>query len=202
MAETASSGHSADDVGGAPKRLRHLMRPERGKYTLRDGRGRLSRTSRRRAAPTDAKPRPCARAIQQHRVGDGLDNAGHTPIAIGAPIPTVSQVKDGKLRALAVMGKTRLPALPDVPTIAEAGYPGLEAENWFAILVPAGTPQEIVMLLNRESARIIAMPDAKERLTALGMEPVISTPEDCSALIRAEIERWAKVVREAGIRAQ
>ena len=95
-----------------------------------------------------------------------------------------------------------MPALPDVPTVAEAGYPGLEAENWFAILVPPGTPREIIMLLNRESARIIALPDVKERLTALGMEPVGSTPEECSALIRTEIERWAKVIREAGIRAQ
>jgi tripartite-type tricarboxylate transporter receptor subunit TctC len=78
---------------------------------------------------------------------------GHTPIAIIAPAPTVPHVQEGKLRALAVLGATRLPALPNVPTIAEAGYPDVRGENWFGVFVPAGTPRETITFLNKESSR-------------------------------------------------
>jgi tripartite-type tricarboxylate transporter receptor subunit TctC len=128
--------------------------------------------------------------------------AGHTPIIFGGLPPIVPQAREGKLRVLAVTSKTRAPALPDVPTMAAAGYPDIEGENWQAFLVPAGTPREIVTLLHREIVAIIALPDVKERLATLGLEPVGTTPEECAAQMRTEIVKWAKVIREAGIRAE
>jgi tripartite-type tricarboxylate transporter receptor subunit TctC len=126
--------------------------------------------------------------------------AGHTPIGfVGAGVPLV---KDGKLRALAVSGKTRLRALPDVPTMAEAGYPDIEGEFWFGLLVPAGTPKQIITMLNRETVKIIGLPETKERLETLGYEPVASTPEEFAARIEIELLRWRRVIRAAGIKAQ
>jgi tripartite-type tricarboxylate transporter receptor subunit TctC len=128
--------------------------------------------------------------------------AGHTPISFGSMAPAVPLVKDGKVRALAVSTKTRSQALPDVPTMAEAGYRDVEGESWFVVLVPAGTPSEIIALLHRDIAKIMALPDMKERLATLGYEPVVSTPEQCAALIKTETTRWTKVIRDAGIKAQ
>jgi len=128
--------------------------------------------------------------------------AGHTPIIFGGLPPIVPQAREGKLRVLAVTSKTRSPALPDVPTMAEAGYADIEGENWQAFLVPAGTPKEIIIVLHREIMAIIALPDVKERLATLGLEAVGTTPEECAAQMRTEITKWAKVIREAGIRAE
>jgi tripartite-type tricarboxylate transporter receptor subunit TctC len=128
--------------------------------------------------------------------------AGHTPISFTTPPPVVPQVKDGKLRALAVTRKSRSPALPDVPTMAEAGYPDIEGEAWFAVIVPAGTPREIIALLHREIVEIIALPDVKERLAVIGFEPIGNTPEECAAQFRTEIAKWGKVIRDAGIKAE
>jgi tripartite-type tricarboxylate transporter receptor subunit TctC len=132
----------------------------------------------------------------------GSTVAGHTLIAFTTPPPVVPQVKDGKLRALAVASTRRVPALADVPTMGEAGYPGIEGEAWFAVIVPAGTPKDIIRLLHREIVRLIALPDFKEKLAALGFEPIGSTPEECAALFKAEIAKWGKVIRAAGIKAQ
>jgi tripartite-type tricarboxylate transporter receptor subunit TctC len=126
--------------------------------------------------------------------------AGHTPIAFTAAPPVVPQVKEGKLRMLAVASKTRLQALPDVPTMAEAGYPDIEGEAWFAVVVPARTPKETVTLLHREIVKLLALPDIKERLATLGFEPVASTPEECAAQFRTESAKWGEVIREAGIK--
>ena len=111
-------------------------------------------------------------------------------------------VKDGKLRALAVSSKGRSPALPDVPTMTESAYPEVSGESWFAAVVPAGTPREIVVQLQREIARAIAQPDTRERLAALGYEPVASTPGDAAARFRVEMAKWGKVISHAGIKAQ
>jgi tripartite-type tricarboxylate transporter receptor subunit TctC len=132
----------------------------------------------------------------------GSTVAGHTPISFGAMAPAVPQVMDGKLRALAVTSKTRTQALPDVPTMAEAGYPEVEGSSWTAVVVPAGTPKEIVTMLHRMIAGIVALPDLKTRLAALGYEPIGSTPEQCAAFFKAEIAKWSKVIRAAGIRAE
>jgi len=128
--------------------------------------------------------------------------AGHTPISFGSMAPAVALVKDGKLRALAVATKTRSQALPDVPTMAEAGYPEVEGHSWFAVIVPAGTPKEVVTLLNREIVKSIAQPDLKERLATLGYEPVGNTPDESAAQFRTDMAKWAKVIRAAGIKAQ
>jgi tripartite-type tricarboxylate transporter receptor subunit TctC len=131
----------------------------------------------------------------------GATIAGHTPIAFTTPPPVVPQVKDRKLRALAVASRRRSQALPDVPTMTEAGYPDIEGEAWFAVIVPTRTPKELVTLLHREIVRIITLPDMTERLAALGFEPVGSTPEECAAQFRTELAKWSKVIRAAGIKA-
>jgi tripartite-type tricarboxylate transporter receptor subunit TctC len=128
--------------------------------------------------------------------------AGHTPISFGSMAPAIPHVKDGKLRALAVGTRTRSQALPETPTMAEAGYPEIEGESWFAVLVPAGTPKEIVALLNHEIVKAIAQPDMKERLATLGYEAVANAPDACAAQLRAEAAKWGKVIRAAGIRAE
>ena len=127
--------------------------------------------------------------------------AGHTPISFGALPPAVPHVKDGKLRALAVTSKNASSALPGVPAIVDAGYPDIAADIWTAVLVPAGTPRDIVVSLQREIAKLMALPDVKQRMAALGYQAVGNTPVECAAYIEAEAAKWAKVIREAGIKA-
>jgi tripartite-type tricarboxylate transporter receptor subunit TctC len=128
--------------------------------------------------------------------------AGHTPIAFTVVTPVVPQVKEGKLRALAVTTPKRSPALPDVPTLAEAGLPDQEADTMQGILVPAGTPKAIIDLLHSEIVKVIALPDVKEQMAVLGFEPVANTPEEFAARIKAEIPRWGKVIHDANIKAE
>jgi tripartite-type tricarboxylate transporter receptor subunit TctC len=103
-----------------------------------------------------------------------------------------------KVRALAVTSLQRTGAAPDVPTMAESGFPGFEATSWFALLAPAGTPQPIVRKIHGETVKSLALPDLRARLTDLGMDVVGSTPEQLAAIMRAEIPKWAKVVKESG----
>jgi len=126
----------------------------------------------------------------------------HTPICIVSPAPTVPQVQDGKLAALAVTRKIRSQALPNIPTMAESGYPDIEGENWFGFIVPAGTPKEIVALLHREIVKLGTLPDVTEKLNALGFEPVGNTPDEFAAQIKRELPKWAKLVRDANIKAE
>jgi tripartite-type tricarboxylate transporter receptor subunit TctC len=128
--------------------------------------------------------------------------AGHTPIGFAALSAAAPYVQDAKLRALAVMSKTRSQTLADVPTIAEAGYPGLDGDGWIGVLVPAGTPTWIVTLLNREIVKAIMQPDLSERLAAIGLGRVASTPEEFARQMRAESEKWKKVIRAAGLKAE
>jgi tripartite-type tricarboxylate transporter receptor subunit TctC len=128
--------------------------------------------------------------------------AGHTPISFGSMAPAVPLAKDGKLRALAISSKTRSPALPDVPTMTQAGYPEVEGESWFAVVVPAGTPKDLIALLHREIVTAIAQPDMKERLAALGYVPLANTPAEAAAQFSTEMAKWTKVIRAAGIKAQ
>ena len=107
-----------------------------------------------------------------------------------------------QLRALAVASKKRSQLLSDTPTTAEAGYPQIEGDSWVGLLAPAGTPREIIRELRDEIAKILALPDVKERLPALGFEVVGSTSEEFAARIKAETEIWGKVVRAANIKAE
>jgi len=128
--------------------------------------------------------------------------AGHTPIAFTVLTPAVPQVKEGKLRALAVTTPKRSPALPDVPTLAEAGLPDQEADTLLGVLVPAHTPQPIIDLLYREISKAMVQPDVAEKLVALGFDTIASTPDEFSARIRSDIPKWAKVIQTAGIKAE
>ncbi len=128
--------------------------------------------------------------------------AGHTPICFASPSPAAQQVIEGKLRGLAVTSKKRSQALPDLPTTAEAGYPQVAGDNWQGIVVPAGTPKEIIAFLHREIVNVIALPDIKERLVVLGFDPVASTPEEFVVHAKSEFETWAKVIRASKIKAE
>ncbi len=125
--------------------------------------------------------------------------SGNVPLSFALPGATQQFVASGQLRAVAVTGPRRIAALPDVPTVAESGYPGFDVSSWHSILVPTGTPPEIVERLNRELGRIIAMPDVRERLIAIGMEPSPSSSAQLEAEIRTEVARWGPVIQRAGI---
>ena len=125
--------------------------------------------------------------------------AGHVQFFFMNPLVAVTNVKSGRLRALAVTSLTRNPALPDTPTVAESGVPGFENITWHSILVPAGTPKPIVKRLNAELVKIVNLPDVKERFLGLGLTPVGSTPEQMSALIKAESLQYGKLVKQIGL---
>jgi len=126
--------------------------------------------------------------------------AGHTPIAFTALPPAISQIKEGRLRALAILADKRVDGLPDVPTMAEAGVPDQEADTLTGILVPAGTPKEVVDTLYREIKKLVTLPDVNEKLKTLGFVPIANTPEEFAARINVEIPKWAKVVQGASLK--
>ena len=111
----------------------------------------------------------------------------------------IPQVRAGRLRALGVTSATRNPALPEVPTVIEAGLPGYESVQWSGLLAPAGTPREIISKLHKEAVAILRTPEARERLRGDGSEVVASAPDEFAAFIQAEIVKWARVVKAAGI---
>jgi len=126
--------------------------------------------------------------------------AGQVQLVFMSPLNVVPHIKSGQLKAIAISGDARLSALPQVPTFTEAGLPGFEVRNWYGILAPAGTPKEIIDKLSTELAKIMAMPDIKEKLASHGSEPFISTPDQFAALIKAEIARYAKIIKAANIK--
>ena len=118
-------------------------------------------------------------------------------------VPNVlAQVKGGRLRALATSGTQRSALAPEIPTVAESGVPGYEVMVWFGLVAPAGTPRDIVEKLNAQVTKILAMPDVRERFLAQGVEPVGSTPQQFGDHIRAQMSKWAKVVKDAGVVAE
>ena len=127
---------------------------------------------------------------------------GHTPILYTSISTAGGYINQGSVRPLAVTGARRSPALPDVPTLAEAGAPNQESEIILGLLAPSGTPREIIDRLQREIIRVLAMPQIHERLAALGFDPIGSSPEEFADRIRAEIEKWAKVIRAAALAPQ
>jgi tripartite-type tricarboxylate transporter receptor subunit TctC len=125
--------------------------------------------------------------------------AGHTPIAVSAIPPAAPQIQGGKLRGLAVTGAKRSAAMPDVPTMAEAGLAGQESETMQGLFVPAGTPKEIVALLNAEIVKVMALPDVKAKCAQLGFDVVANSQQEFSTYIKKEVEKWSKVIKDAKI---
>ena len=128
--------------------------------------------------------------------------AGRTALTITGVPPLAPHVQAGKLRAIAAGSEKRLAMFPQVPTIAESGYPQYEVTTWYGPLVPAKTPREVILRINGELNKSLQRPDVRERLAAEGAEPLGSTPEQFGAYIQKEIDRWARVIREAKVQAE
>ena len=125
---------------------------------------------------------------------------GHTQLSFGSAAATIPQHAEGKLRALAVGGKIRLRGLPSIPTFREAGY-AVECDAMVGVLAPAKTPKDIINLLNKEMTAAVAPPDVQERLKTLGFETPTMTPDELGAFLKAEMPKWAAVIKAAGIKA-
>lgn len=128
--------------------------------------------------------------------------SGETQAAFLSTTTANVQVKAGKLKALAVMSPKRFAAAPDIPSITEAGFPGIEASVWFGLLAPAGTPKAIVDKINKDTVAILGTQEAKDALLNQGAEPVPQTPQEFDAFLKAEIAKWGRVIKAAGIQAQ
>jgi len=126
--------------------------------------------------------------------------AGQVPMAFSITLAALPYVRSGRLRALAVTSAARSAVAPEVPTMAESGFPGFEVTGWFGVLAPAATPRPIVLKLNRELVRILNEPEVRDRLIAQGADPAPGTPEQFSEYIRSESQRWSKLIQSAALR--
>lgn len=126
--------------------------------------------------------------------------AGETDLMFSNTVAALPSVKSGRLRPLGVTGLRRSTIMPDVPTVAESGLPGFEVQQNYGLLAPAGTPREIVIRLNQEAGKVMRTEDARSRLLVDGSEARVSTPEELEKMITAEIAKWSKVIRQAGIK--
>ena len=126
--------------------------------------------------------------------------AGQTPVFHNVLPAVAPHIRAGTMRALAVASSNRTPYFPDVPTIGEAGYPGHEVGFWMGVFVPVGTPKDLVDVLNKQVARIMTLPDVKERMATIGFDPTVSTSDGLINHMKAETDKWSKVVRQANIK--
>ena len=126
--------------------------------------------------------------------------AGQTPVFHNVLPAVAPHIRAGTMRALAVASSNRTQYFPDVPTIGEAGYPGHEVGFWMGVFVPVGTPKDLVDVLNKQVARIMTLPDIKERMATIGFDPTVSTSEELNDHMKAETDKWSKVVRQANIK--
>ena len=124
---------------------------------------------------------------------------GQVPMMFDSITSSLPYVKAGRLRALGITSVKRSAAMPEVPTISESALPGYDMNPWFGLFAPAGTPASVISKVNGEVARILALPDVKERLAAIGAEPMGGTPAQFAALVKADVAKWAKIVQEAKI---
>jgi tripartite-type tricarboxylate transporter receptor subunit TctC len=127
---------------------------------------------------------------------------GQVSMTFEALLSTLPHVKAGKLRAIAVTTSTRSSLLPNVPTVAEAGLPGYEANNWYGFLAPAHTSRPIIERLHREIVKVLALPDVKDKLAGVGAEVVGNTPQEFEAVIRADVAKWKRIVIETGAKVE
>jgi tripartite-type tricarboxylate transporter receptor subunit TctC len=128
--------------------------------------------------------------------------AGNTQVAVGSLIQMLPQIKAGRLKALGVGSASRIPALPDVPTISEAAIPGFEVTNWWGIVVPAGTPRPVVERLNKELTAVVASSETKKRFESEGADPVTMKPDEFARFIASETTKWARVVKQGNIKSE
>jgi len=126
--------------------------------------------------------------------------SGHVQLSFSPTNSAIPYIKSGKFKGIAVSGAKRLPALPQVPTFSEAGLPGFDARNWYGILAPADAPRQVIDKLSLEIGRIVTMPDFREKLASLGMDPLISTPNQFATLLKADLARYAKIIKTANIK--
>jgi tripartite-type tricarboxylate transporter receptor subunit TctC len=126
---------------------------------------------------------------------------GETQAAFLSTTTAAVQVKAGKLKALAVLSPKRFPAAPDIPSITEAGFSGIESSVWFGLLAPAATPKPIIEKINRDVVAILSTPEARDQMLNQGAEPTPTTPQEFDAFLRSEIKKWGRVIKEAGIKA-
>ena len=124
---------------------------------------------------------------------------GEVGIMFTGPIAAASMIKAKRLRALAVTSAKRLPSMPDLPTIAEAGVPGYESGSWYGVVVPAGTPTQIVARLNGEISKIMKVPEVQGRIEGLGADATTSTPEEFATLLKNDVDRWAQIIPKLNI---
>jgi tripartite-type tricarboxylate transporter receptor subunit TctC len=127
---------------------------------------------------------------------------GQVSLTSDSLVQALPYIRAERLRALGVLGAKRSPLLPDVPTIAESGVPGYELTNWFGLLVPAGTARELITRINGAVVKVLQQPDVRERLVAMGADVVGNSPEEFGTFMQAESTKWAKVVKDANIRAE
>jgi len=125
---------------------------------------------------------------------------GRVPVLIDQPVPSITHVRAGKLRAIAVGTSIRVPELPNVPTVQEQGVAGFESSTWFGFWAPAGTPRPVIDRLYGEIAKIMKMPDVREKFTTSAYIPVSMPPEETAAKVQADREKWTRLAREAGVR--
>ena len=126
--------------------------------------------------------------------------AGRVSATASSVVSTMPHVNAGRLRALAVTSGKRSLGAPHLPTVAEAGIPGFANDVWYALFAPAGTPRNVIVRLFEEISRAIAQPEVRDRMLAAGLEPVGNPPDEAAAYVRAEVAKWSKVIREAGVR--
>jgi tripartite-type tricarboxylate transporter receptor subunit TctC len=128
--------------------------------------------------------------------------AGRVPVSFPTIISSIPHITAGRLRALAVTPPKRVPALPNTPTMAEAGVPGVVVVNWYGLVAPAKTPKPILEKISREVGKAMQSPEMAQRLLAEGSEAVVSSPKEFEAHVRAEHEMWSRVIKQAGIKGE
>jgi tripartite-type tricarboxylate transporter receptor subunit TctC len=184
------------------KRLDRLRQIESRQAQLRVGRPGYHPAPRRRDAEDDGRRADDTHTLQgrwsRARRSHGRPDTAHA----GEHPSTLPFAKSGKLRALAVSALKRSPLVPELPTVDETGLKGYEIVGWNGLFVPAGTPRAITTRLHSETVQALANPVVKERLAALGADPVGNTPEQFAAFVQAEIAKWAKVVKAAGLKVE